>query len=210
MLMSSTIFQEQRIRYRASKDNAMLPALILCAVTAVVFGRIYYQNKTALRLYNCAWNHLLLKLEVVPTAAVLRVGDEYLNPKPNQIATEPVDIWFGLGGIEGIRRMRRNARILIALAAYAERWNFTESVIVTERMRRDSIQLKRSVFQVTLRTYFRIGQVWLPFHLHESVAAYHLMTKRLLALYQTSHAGLYPRLAEVLSSAPSQDATVTI
>lgn len=188
----------------------MLPALTLCAVTAVVLGRIYYQTRTARRLYDCDWNHLLLKLEVVPTAAVVHLADEYLNPRPHQIATEPVDIWYRLGGLQGIRKMRRNARILLALAAYAERWNYTESVIVAERMRRDSIQLRRSVFQITIRTYFRVGRVRLPFHLLESVAAYHLMTRRLLALYQTSHAGLYPRLAEVLSSAPSQAATVTI
>jgi hypothetical protein len=35
------------------------------------------------------------------------------------------------------------------------------------------------------------------FYLHDSVGAYHLMTKRLLVLYRTSHRELY-RLAEVL------------
>jgi hypothetical protein len=38
----------------------------------------------------------------------------------------------------------------------------------------------------------------IPFHLHEAASSYYLMRQRLLALYQTSHAGLYPRLAEVL------------
>jgi hypothetical protein len=68
-------------------------------------------------------------------------------------------------GLEGIRRMRSNAQILIAF-----------------RTSRDAgVPPGRGVF-----------------YLHDSIAAYHLMTKRLLVLYQTSRAGLYPRLAEVL------------
>jgi hypothetical protein len=177
----------------------MMPALVLCIVIVALVGRFCYRNITANRLYSCDWNDLFKKLEAVPKLAVAQVGDEYLNPPQNQIGTEPVDIWFGLGGMEGIRRMRRNARILIALAAYAERWNFTESVIVRERMRRDALQLRRAIFQITMRRLLHIGQLRIPFHLQESVAAYHLMTKRLLMLYQNSHAGLHPRLAQVLS-----------
>jgi hypothetical protein len=94
--------------------------------------------------------------------------------------------------------MRRNARIMIALAAYAQRWNFTESVIVKERMQQDALRLQRATLQVILRTVFRTSRNAgvLPgravFYLHDSVGAYHLMTKRLLTLYRTSHAGLYP------------------
>jgi hypothetical protein len=100
--------------------------------------------------------------------------------------------------------MRRNAGILIALAAYAQRWNFTESVIVKERMRQDALHLQRATLQMILRTVFRTSRdAGVPpgrcvFYLHDSVGAYHLMTKRLLVLYRTSHAGLYLRLAEVL------------
>jgi hypothetical protein len=37
-----------------------------------------------------------------------------------------------------------------------------------------------------------------PFHLHEAASAYFLMRQRLLALYETSHMGLHPRLAAAL------------
>ena len=176
----------------------MIPGIVLCVALLAIVGRIWYLTITAQRLCNCDWNELFEKLEAVPKLAVAQVGDEYLNPPANQIATEPIDIWLGLGGMEGIQRMRRNARILVALAAYAERWNFTESVIVRERMRRDALQLRRAIFQITVRRLLHVGQSRVPFHLHESVAAYHLMTKRLLILYQNSHAGLYPRLVQVL------------
>lgn len=177
----------------------MISVLLFCAVPAVALGRMCYESIAARRLFNYDWNDLFGKLEAVPQVAVAQVGDEYLNPRPNQISTEPLDIWLGLGGMEGLRRMRRNTRILIALAAYAERWNFTESVIVKERMRQDALQLRVATFQISVRMLLHLGQVRVPFHLHQSVAAYHLMTKRLLMLYQTSHSGLYPRLAENIS-----------
>ena len=37
-----------------------------------------------------------------------------------------------------------------------------------------------------------------PFHLQEATSAYYLMRERLLALYETSHAGRYERLAAAL------------
>ena len=135
---------------------------------------------------------------------VARIGDDYLNPRSNQIEIEPADIWTAIGGLEGVRRMRRNARVLIALAAHAQRWNFTESVIVMERMRRDAIQLQRATLQITLRTFLHLGRLRVPFHLHESAGAYYLMTKRLTTLYQNSHSGLYPRLVLALQQTNSQ------
>src|ERR1700752_1909506 len=183
----------------------MLPAtLVFSCIIGVLFSRYFYRHLAAWQLYQRDWNDLLTKLQPISAVAVTAIGDEYLNPTPHQLGAQPVDIWRSLGGLEGIRRMRSNARILIALAAYAQRWNFTESVIVKERMRQDAVHLQRATLQVILRTVFRASRDAgvLPgrgvFYLHDSVGAYHLMTKRLLVLYGTSHAGLYPRLAEVL------------
>ncbi|MGB6158597.1 MAG: hypothetical protein WBH45_09965, partial [Acidobacteriaceae bacterium] len=72
----------------------------------------------------------------------------------------------------------------------------------TERMRRDAIVLRRAVWHIelalTFHTILRRSATVIPFHLHEAASSYYLMRQRLLALYQTSHSGLYPRLAEVL------------
>jgi len=182
----------------------MIAPVMLGILLLLVVSYTWYQNIATRRLYNFSWNDLLGKLEPVPKVTVAQVGNEYLNPGPNQLGLEPADIWLGLGGLEGLRRMRRNARILIALATYAEPWNFTESVIVRERMRQDARHLERAALQIRMRMMLHMGQVRIVFHLYDSVAAYHLMTKRLLALYCSSHAGLYPRLAQALSENPSQ------
>lgn len=176
----------------------MVPPLVVFTVTLVVLVRIYYQRRLARRLVQCNWKDLCEKIEEIPHLVLAQVGQEYLNPRPHQITTEPWDIWIGLGGFEGIRRMRRNAQVLIALAAYAERWNFTESVIVKERMRRDALHLRMATLQIAARLFLGIGRIRMAFYVHESVASYHLMTKRLLALYQTSHSALYPQLASTL------------
>jgi hypothetical protein len=111
-------------------------------------------------------------------------------------------MWLMLGGREGLRRMRENAKLMVLLAAHAQQWNFDEGVIVTERMRRDAVRLRSSIrrieFALTFNIVMRRSATLIPFHLHEAASAYYLMRQRLLALYQTSHSGLYPRLAEVL------------
>lgn len=111
-------------------------------------------------------------------------------------------MWLMLGGEEGLRRMKNNARLMLMLAAHAQRWNFDEGVIVTERIRRDALRLQQSVrrveFALMFHSVLRRSATLIPFHLHEAASAYYLMRQRLLALYQTSHAGLYPRLVEVL------------
>jgi hypothetical protein len=98
--------------------------------------------------------------------------------------------------------MRENAEIMLALAAIAQRWNFAEAVIVTERMRHDAVLLRRAVRRVELgmrhgRLLERL-RLTLPMHAQEASSAYYLMRQRLLALYETSHISRYPVLAASL------------
>ncbi|MGA2350514.1 MAG: hypothetical protein ABSF70_08795 [Terracidiphilus sp.] len=141
----------------------------------------------------------LYKLNVVQLSAV---ATDYLTPRRNQIDMEPQEIWDFLGGYQGLRKMRENADIMLELAAYAQQWNFEEAVIVTERMRLDAITLRRAIRRVELgmvpsrlMLHYRLT---LPLYAQEASSAYYLMRQRLLALYESSHAGRYPMLAEVL------------
>jgi len=115
---------------------------------------------------------------------------------------EPKQIWESLGGYEGLKRMRQNAEIMLALAAYAQQWNFEEAVIVTERMRMDAASLRRAVRHVELgmlpAQLLPRFTIMLPLHAQEASSAYYLMRQRLLALYETSHICRYPALAAAL------------
>jgi len=174
-----------------------LGAVVACLVAAAIKGQM-----SALRVDRRSWQELVSQLKRIEFQRITSVARDYLDPQGGQISLEPADMWLMLGGREGLRRMRENARLMLLLAAHAQQWNFEEGVIVTERMRRDAIRLNSAVRRIELALTFnmilRRSSNLIPFHLHEAASSYYLMRQRLLALYQTSHSGLYPRLAEVL------------
>lgn len=180
----------------------MLAFYSLGAVVCGLLGAAVWSQFSRLRADRRSWTDIVSALKPIEFDQVQSVAREFLDPRRGQIALEPREIWLMLGGREGLRRMRANAELMLALAAHAQQWNFDEGVIVTERMRRDALRLRQSVRKVELSLRFhsvtRRPATLIPFHLHEAASAYYLMRQRLLALYQTSHEGLYPRLVAVL------------
>jgi hypothetical protein len=149
-----------------------------------------------------SWRTLVAGLRPVDFAGVSAVATDYLTPRGSQTELNPDEIWEFLGGYEGLKRMRENAEIMLALAAYAQRWNYAEAVIVTERMRHDAALLRSSVRRVQMglipSRLFRRFRFALPLHAQEACSSYYLMRQRLLSLYETSHAGRFPTLANAL------------
>jgi hypothetical protein len=180
----------------------VLAFLLLGAIACGLIGATVWSQVSTYRLRRRSWNDLVAALKPIDFGHVSSVARDFLDPREGQISLEPPDMWLMLGGRSGLRTMRENAEIMLQLAAHAQQWNFEEGVIVTERMRRDALRLRNSVRRVELTLVFhsvmKRSTTLIPFHLHEAASAYYLMRQRLLALYQTSHAGLYPRLAEIL------------
>lgn len=174
--------------------------LILAFLGLVLFA-VRSQRK-AIRLNECGWQDLLARLQQVNVEGVTTVALDYLNPQQNQTAIQPRAIWNLVGDYEGLRRMRSNADLMLALAAHARHWNFEEAAIVGERMRRDGLRLRRALLKIEAGflpfSFLRKFYVRTPFQIQEAAAAYYLMRQRLLALYAASHSGRYPSLAAVL------------
>lgn len=173
--------------------------LILLAL-AIVFA-VVALTRTRIKVSQFSgenWDDLVARLEPVPFNGLSIVALDYLQPTKGQIAIETNQIWELVGGSEGLRRMSTNAEVLIALAGYAQQWNRQEGVIVAERMRRDGAALRRSTRKLSLGLLLGYGGASGPFNVQEAASAYYLMRQRLLALYETSHAGRYPRLAAAL------------
>jgi hypothetical protein len=174
-------------------------AIVITTLIACLLGYALLRSYSSARqLARCSWDELLLKLHPIEADGMITVALNHLVPGKDQLVLQPEMMWNLLGGLEGLQRMRENGRILIALASYVERWNYEEGIIIAERMRRDGLQLRRSVTRIMLETFLGMKKVHFPFYLQEAAAAYYLMRQRLLALYETNHAGLYPRLAEVV------------
>ena len=176
----------------------MTPILLLVLFLVLLAGGLIYSQISAGRLRSTTWEDLVSRMQPMHARGLEIVALDNLQPKANQLQLEPEHLWGLIGGKEGLRRMRSNADLLIALAAYVQRWNFEEGVIVTERMRHDAVQLKRAIFRLQVDMFICRSQLRAPFYIHQAASAYYLMTRRILALYETSHAGLLPRLAEVL------------
>jgi hypothetical protein len=171
---------------------------LLILFLVVLAGAFIWMQIGAQRRRSATWEDLVAGMEHMHARGLELVALDNLQPQANQLRLEPEHLWGLIGGMEGLRRMRKNADLLIALAAYVQRWNFEEGVIVTERMRHDAMQLKRAIFRIRFEMMLRRTQLRTPFYIQQAAASYYLMTKRLLALYETSHAGLLPKLAAAM------------
>jgi len=176
----------------------VIPIFLLIFFLILIAAGLIFTQASARRVRSSTWEDLVSRMEPMHARGLEIVALDNLQPRPNQLQLEPEHLWGLIGGTEGLRRMKKNADLLIELAAYVQRWNFEEGVIVTERMRHDAVQLKRAIYRLRFEMMIHRSQLRAPFYIHQAASAYYLMTRRLLALYETSHAGLLPRLAEAL------------
>ena len=172
---------------------------VLFGLIIVLFAFAFVHSRVKLyRLSQLTWDELLAGLEPVPVAGICVIALDYLQPTKGQINIEPSELWKLIGGADGLRRMHSNAQILMALATYAQRWNPNEAIVVTERMRSDAVVLRRAMHRLSMGLVLRNSRMLGPFRVQEAASAYYLMRRRLLALYESSHAGRYPALVGVL------------
>jgi hypothetical protein len=174
--------------------------LFVCLGAAFIFlavGLVKTQW-SARRLSELNWEDLLTKLKPVETDGITAVAVEYLNPEEFQMEMKQTDIWCMIGGAEGLARMRANTDVLLALAAYAKRWNPDEGGAVAERMGRDAMALRRAVIGIGLGMTCGYGKRRVSSYIFEAAGAYYLMRQRVLALYRASHSGLYSNLANAV------------
>src|ERR1700722_12959871 len=165
----------------------------LVAVVALI-----YAHTRSRKLLSKDWQKLVTTIEPMHMRGLEMVSLDHLEPKKNQLRLEPEEIWGLVGGKEGLRRMEHNADLMIALVAYVRNWNHDQAVIVAERIRHDSVQLKQAVRRIRWNMHMRRGQLRIPFYVHQAAASYYLMTRRLLSLYETNQYLLSPVLAEAL------------
>jgi hypothetical protein len=176
-----------------------LPYLILASGTVFATGAtLVWSMKGVTDLRDKDWDELVQMLQPVHFRGLELVARDHIDPRGNQLRIEPGEMWALLGGPNGLRRMKQNADVMIAIAAYASRWNMVEAAIVAERMRQDAIMLKRALLRIRMEAVLHRRPVRFPFYLHQAASSYYLMLRRLLCLYEENHAGLHPRLAAAL------------
>jgi len=143
------------------------------------------------------WQNIVARLQPVPFEGLERVALDHLQPRGCQLQLETDEMWEMVGGWEGLHHMRRNADLMIQLAAFVRQWNHNEAIVVAERIRQDSLLLKRAILRIGLHRIW-VYRLRTPFYVHQAASSYYLMTRRLLALYETNQYLLYPHLAAAL------------
>jgi hypothetical protein len=152
----------------------------------------------ARRLSGQDWETLVARIQPIPFEGLEKVALDHLQPQGSQLLIQPEELWQLVGGFDGLKKMRQNADLIIQLAAHVHHWNFDEAIVVAERIRQDAVLLKRALFRIHIQMLFSMRKLHVPFHVHQAASSYYLMTRRVLALYQTNQFVLYPRLMEVL------------
>jgi hypothetical protein len=150
------------------------------------------------KLASLTWEEMLAKIEPIEFEGLQAVAECYLQPGKDQLCLEPNHMWDMVGGLEGIRRLKANAQVMLDLAVFAESWNAEQGPVISEMIRRDAIRINKAVLRIQLSLLFRISFVRAPFHLQEAASSYYLIRGRLLGLYHNSHIGLLPRLEAAL------------
>jgi len=172
--------------------------LVFIAFSVILALGIVIVHLKARRLSGQDWETLVAQIQPVPFEGLEKVALDHLQPQGSQLLIQPEELWQLVGGFEGLSKMRQNADLIIQLAAHVHRWNFDEAIVVAERIRQDTVLLKRALFRIHIQMLFSMRKLHVPFQVHQAASAYYLMTRRVLALYQTNQFVLYPRLVEVL------------
>ena len=139
----------------------------LVAVIALIIA-----HKRSRKLVSADWQTLVTSLEPMHMRGLEMVAMDHLQPEKNQLRLEPSELWELVGGEEGLRRMERNADTMIALAAYVRNWNYDQAIVVAERIRHDSILLKRAVRKIRWTAHIRKSELRIPFYVHQAASSY--------------------------------------
>ncbi len=179
-----------------------IPYIVLALFACFLVIAAAWSHMFSIKLTKGTWKELVEGLTAIDMGNVKVLARDYLDPHKGQIDRSPGEIWKLVGGLEGLHRMNENANRMLALAAFAQQWNQDEAAIVAEQMRRDAIALRKAVLRVELglvpHRFFSKWQAASFLSMQEAASSYYLMRQRLLALYETSHAGLLPQLAATL------------
>jgi hypothetical protein len=165
-------------------------------VTVLVAIAGYYYSRRP-RSTQASWEDLLARLTWIDRNNIAQVAldliDESGQPKQDAANLEPSQIWKLIGGLEGLEILERNSAVLIDLAFYLQQW-YPEALVIAERLRLDARELAWHVARLKGAAQKGNLQVSFPFYAQRAVAAYYLMTRRLLSLYE---AGNFPMLADL-------------
>lgn len=173
------------------------------AILAVLIGIGVLYAWRLRRSSKRTWEELMNQIVPMDRQAIETVALDAVEPSGERRSDEHrrelgrKDIWDLLGGMEGIRRMENNSRVLIEMAAYLERWH-PEAAHTAEEIRLEA----RSLSWHTQWLHEAEKNHCLELHFHSygqnAAIAYYTMVKKTITLFQHSEASLLRDLQRAL------------
>jgi hypothetical protein len=151
---------------------------------------------------SLSFKEMVQKLHPMPYDAIEAIASSHLNPSLNPI--DPVAALVAIGDLPGLKRMRDNGELLIAIADDASNW-YRDAGDVADQLRHELTTIKRAGWIALALYVFGGCRGYFGPSILASVAAYHLMTQRLLVLYENTHLARYIELKAAFTQARTWD-----
>jgi hypothetical protein len=165
------------------------------ALAAIAF----YSYRRRRRAGARDWDSLFRRLAFVDRASLAEVALDVIDESGRKRSDEesailePSEIWALIGGLEGLKVMEANCAVLIDLAAYVQQ-RYPEALVVAEQLRLSAREIEWNLKR--LEGAAQTGKLESAFTMYAqpAAAAYYLMTREILALYERGH---LPMLADL-------------
>jgi hypothetical protein len=163
--------------------TALFLIAILLFVSILISVATFYYRRSR-RTSDATWEQLLNRMTHVDREGVAQVALDYADESGRRRTTAS-------------EALEKNSAVLIDLAAYVQQW-YPEAIVLAEELRLNAREIEWHVER--LRGAARTGSLETSFadYAQPAVAKYYLMTRRVLALYESGGLPMLTQLQQTI------------
>lgn len=176
-------------------------AVAIFVLALIAIAVYYYRRSRNSSREN--WERLLKRLTAVDRSSIAEVALDIIDESGERrkdegsAALEPSEIWKLVGGLEGLEVLEANSAVLIDLAFYVQQW-YPEALAVAEQLRLSAREIEWHVERLKGAQQTGKLESAFPMYAQPAVAAYYLMTRRVVALYEEGNFAMLADLRNAL------------
>lgn len=171
-----------RVEYFAAILAVFFVSLIVIAVRSFARAR---------KASSGEWDDLLGRLQEVDRGSIELIALDLIGE-----GSSPAEGYGGceldasqisrmIGGLEGLQVLKQNCDVLIDLACYVQRW-YPEAMLVAEELRLNAREIQWHISRLEGAARTQNLETNFADYAQRAVAAYYLMTQKVLALYASA------------------------
>jgi len=174
----------------AMTERTLLFLIATSVLAALLLAIIFYYRKRAQQTTSSSWDELLSRLNSVDRISIELIAldaiDEFGQPRKDDDARrlDGKDIWRLVGGLDGLELLEQNSVVLIDIAAYVQRW-YPEALDTAAELRLNAGTIQWHVNRLRLAEESGNLEGWFANYAQNTIATYYVMTRRVLALYDS-------------------------